>query len=163
MNRSKSPLSSYIVAIVVAGCGGGSPAQDASDVESASSEGEGADAPTESEAEIAWADMNRDQRMEYMGLTVLPGMKALFEQYDPKGFAEFKCQTCHGDDMQAVDYAMPNGLFALSKPDPIPDSMDYDADMTKFMLEKVKPEMAKMLGQESNPEFGCFNCHDAEE
>jgi hypothetical protein len=143
------------------GCGGTQPAEDASDVESPATESEQA-SPSES-APVAWADMDRNQRMEFMGLTVLPEMKKLFQDYDAKGFAEFKCQTCHGNDMKEVDYKVPNGLFALTKPDPIPGSMEYDAEVTKFMQDKVMPEMATMLGKQPGTEFGCFNCHETEE
>lgn len=111
------------------------------------------------ETKLEWKDMNREQRMEFMGLTVLPEMKKLFQEYDAS-YGEFKCQTCHGDDMKEVDYKMPNGLFALEKPDPIPASKEYDAKVTEFMMDKVKPKMAELLGE---PEFGCFGCHDAEE
>jgi hypothetical protein len=160
MNRTRSLIQSAVV-LLVAGCGGAPAPQDASNVESAATEsGQSSSAEPE---QVAWADMDRDQRMEFMGLTVLPGMKKLFQDYDAKGFAEFKCQTCHGKDMKEVDYKMPNGLFALTKPDPIPDATDYDAEMTKFMQETVKPEMANMLGMKTDTEFGCFNCHDTEE
>jgi hypothetical protein len=160
MKRNKSPLWNPLVVFLAVGCGGAPPAQDAADVEAKSTQ---ADAPAEAEPRtVAWADMDRNQRMEFMGLTVLPEMKKLFEEYDAKGFAEFKCQTCHGNDMKEVDYRMPNGLFALAKPDPIPGSMEYDAPMTKFMQEKVMPEMATMLGMEPGTQFGCFNCHEAE-
>lgn len=160
MNRSQRTVVAFVTAAATLGCGGGPEAQDPSAVESevkASEPEAGADT-----AEVAWADMDRNQRMEFMGLVVLPKMKALFQEYDAS-YAEFKCETCHGSDMQAVDYKMPNGLFALSKPDPIPGSMEYDAKVTKFMQERVVPEMAQMFGQEPGTEFGCFGCHEAEE
>ncbi len=111
---------------------------------------------------LAWKDMDRDQRMEFMGLTVLPEMKKLFQEADPEGYKDFKCQTCHGENMQEVDYKLPNGLFALEKPDPIPASKEYDEEVTAFMMDKVVPRMAELMQMEPVKEFGCFNCHEAE-
>jgi hypothetical protein len=157
-------FSAALVALSVGACGGGQPAADASSVDStseaASSDGEES-APAE--PALAWADMNRDQRMEFMGLTVMPEMKKVFQGADPEGYKDFKCQTCHGEDMQKVDYKMPNGLFALTKPDPMPDALEYDAKTTKFMADEVQPKMAALLGAEPGTTFTCFSCHDAEE
>lgn len=144
-------------------CGGGQPADSAADVESeGTAVSEGGDSSAEV-PELAWAEMNRDQRMEFMGLTVLPEMKKVFQEADPDGYKDFKCQTCHGEDMQAVDYKMPNGLFALEKPDPIPASTEYDAKTTTFMMETVVPKMAGLMGMEPGKELNCFSCHDSEE
>lgn len=153
------PASILSVWMAAVACGGGQQAaEDPSSAQSTSevtAESSAAPAPA-----LAWADMNREQRLEYMGLTIVPEMKKLFQANDPKAYAEFTCKTCHGEDMQAVDYKMPNGLFALEKPDPMPAAMDYDAETTKFMAEQVVPRMAELLG---NDAFNCFNCHDAEE
>jgi hypothetical protein len=159
----KHAIYSFSVFALVAACGGGQPASDASSVEATSEAASSSEAEPTAEPALKWADMNRDQRMEFMGLTVMPEMKKVFQDADPEGYKEFKCQTCHGQDMQAVDYKMPNGLFALSKPDPLPAAMEYDAKTTKFMNEVVTPKMASLFGTEPGTGFGCFNCHDAEE
>jgi hypothetical protein len=152
------------VVLNLAACGGSKPADDATSVDTSSDDvSTGSNAETTPAPEVAWADMNRDQRMEYMGLTVLPEMKKVFQAADAEGYKDFKCQTCHGEDMQAVDYKMPNGLFALTKPDPIPASTEYDAATTKFMVDEVMPKMAKLMGGEPGTTFTCFNCHDSEE
>lgn len=106
--------------------------------------------------------MNREQRLEFMGTTVQPAMDKLFKEYDPVGFKVFKCQTCHGQDMRAVDYRLPNGLYALPETDTLEASKDYDERMTQFMMEQVTPKMAELLGTEPGKAFGCFSCHEKE-
>lgn len=113
---------------------------------------------------VKWADKDRKQRMEHMGIVVLPEMKKLFGAYDSAGFGSFKCDECHGKDAKAVDYKMPNGLYPLDKNDPIKGAMDYDAKITKFMMEQVTPKMAELLDSKpwspENPTgVGCFTCH----
>lgn len=117
-----------------------------------------------SEGEPSWHDMDRDARMTYMGTVVLPGMKSAFKQ---QGFDTFKCGNCHGADYKEVDFKMPNDLTPLNPDNPIQSGMDLDEEMTKFMVSVVLPEMAKMLGEETDittgkGEFGCLSCHLSE-
>lgn len=118
-------------------------------------------------SDVPWEQKNHQQRLEYMGLVVYPKMKELFQAYDPEYFGEFKCQTCHGEDMEAVDYEMPNSLIALSAENTIEEAMSYDPETSKFMAEKVVPKMAELLGEDPvDPQegsgFGCFACHQKE-
>ena len=106
---------------------------------------------------LSWASMNREQRLEYMGLIVLPEMKQLFQRYDDS-YSEFKCQTCHGEDMEEVDFKMPNGLFSLVRPNPIPGAREYDERVTEFMQSNVVPRMGELLGKTGS--ISCFTCHD---
>jgi hypothetical protein len=140
-----------LCAWTLAACGGGAqgPAQTPTPKQPASEE------------QLAWKDMNRAQRQDFMGLTVLPEMQALFRAQNPNDKTEFKCQTCHGEDMQAVDFKMPNGLFELSATDPIAGAKEYDALTTQFMQEIVSPKMAQLLGQEP-AKTTCFTCHGSE-
>lgn len=122
---------------------------------------EGGEAGGEEGGELAWHDMNRDQRMTHMGTVVLPGMKAAFKQ---QGFDSFTCANCHGQDYKEVDFQMPNDLTPLNAENPIQSGMDMDEEMTKFMVSVVLPEMAEMLGEETDVttgkgEFGCLSCH----
>ena len=39
---------------------------------------------------VPWANKDHKQRMEYMGIVVLPEMKKVFQGYDATGFAQFK-------------------------------------------------------------------------
>lgn len=113
---------------------------------------------------VPWKDKTHEQRMEYMGIVVQPAMKELFKGYDENEFKQFKCQTCHGDDMNERKYEMPSdSIYPLDKNDPIKGATEYDEKMTKFMVEKVTPEMAKLLDTEPGPDFGCMTCHPAAE
>lgn len=126
-------------------------------------EGEGGDDEGES-GEATWADMDREARTTYMGAVVMPAMKTAFQQH---GFDTFKCANCHGNDFKEVDFKMPNDLTPLNPDNPIQSGMDLDEEMTKFMVSVVTPEMAKMLGKQTDVttgkgEFGCLSCHLSE-
>src|SRR5687767_10602138 len=41
--------------------------------------------------QVAWADMTKPQRGQYMAAVVMPKMKALFRSFDEKEFAEMNC------------------------------------------------------------------------
>ena len=130
--------------------------------------GEGGAATEPGAPGVAWADKTFKQRQEYMGITVLPKMKSLFQGHDATAFGTFKCQTCHGNDMAAKKFKMPNdGIYPLNPADPVKGAREYDEKITKFMLEQVTPQMAEMLDEtmisKDNPNgFGCMRCHPAE-
>lgn len=117
---------------------------------------------------MAWKDMNHEQRAAFMKQTVVPTMKPLFQEYDAKRFGEFNCKTCHGAGAADGSFKMPNpALPVLPSPDKF---MEFAKDPKnqpgiKFMAEKVKPTMAKLLQEaEFDPktnqgEFGCSACH----
>jgi hypothetical protein len=120
--------------------------------------------------QVAWKDMTKEQRGKYMGVVVLPKMRELFRSVDGEKYAAIGCPTCHGKDARARAFEMPN-------PDimPLPATqedwgklMQEKPEMLKFMGEKVKPEMARLLGvpeynpQNSQPQpdaLGCSTCH----
>lgn len=118
--------------------------------------------------DVAWADKTFQQRKEWMGIEVLPKMKATFKAYDEAQFKGFGCDTCHGADGKENNYAMPtDSIYPLDKTDPVGKAMEYDEAVTKFMLEKVEPEMAAMLGTtpydpKTQQGFSCFGCHPTE-
>ena len=118
--------------------------------------------------QVAWKDMTKPQRGKYMFMVVMPKMKELFRTFDGKEFAEFGCGTCHGAGAKDRSFTMPNPeIFALpSTPAEFGELMKQKPEWVKFMGEKVKPEMAKLLGlkefEPQNPQpgtFGCSNCH----
>jgi hypothetical protein len=106
--------------------------------------------------DVAWDDKTFQQRMEHMGLVVFPSMKEAFQGYDADRFADFKCQTCHGDDMKDVKYEMPNAATPLDPADPVADGNGIDEAMTKFMLESVLPKMKEHL---AGHDVTCNTCH----
>lgn len=124
----------------------------------------GGDDGGEEAGEQVWADMDRGARLEYMGTVVMPKMKEAFKQ---RGFDTFKCANCHGANYKEVDFEMPNDLTPLNPENPIQSGMDLDEEMTKFMVSTVTPQMAEMLGKETDVttgkgEFGCLSCHLSE-
>ncbi|MFV8752446.1 hypothetical protein ACNOYE_18015 [Nannocystaceae bacterium ST9] len=112
---------------------------------------------------LAWADMDRGKRLEYMGTTVMPKMKEAFKAQGQ----DIKCANCHGNNYKEVDFAMPNDLTPLNPDNPIQSGMDIDEETTKFMVSVVLPQMAEMLGEQTDVttgkgEFGCLSCHLSE-
>jgi hypothetical protein len=123
-------------------------------------------------AKIDWATMKFDARKKYMKATVLPEMKKVFAAFDPKGFANVTCATCHGKDAAEKKFKMPNpdlpklpgptdraGFMAMAEKKP---------EVVKFMGTQVKPKMASLLGlaewtPASPTGFACYNCHTHEE
>ncbi len=152
-----------VLAAAAMGCGGGGQAAGGGgDTTPAGGGGTEPASTAESgggaEAEVAWADMDRAKRMEFMGLQVLPEMKALFQSHDSGEYGGFQCQNCHGDDFESVDFKMPNSLYGLPEADPIKAANDYNPEVTKFMMEKVVPTMSKLLSKDVT----CFSCHQKE-
>ena len=123
-------------------------------------------APTALPADLAWPDMNDDQKAEYMRQKVLPNMESLFKEIDPEEFAQFTCDTCHGEGAEDKgELHMPNPQ--LPKLDPaggFAADKEKHPKMTEAMMQRVVPTMAVLLNtQPYNPAtqkgFGCFDCH----
>lgn len=118
---------------------------------------------------VAWSQKTHSQRLDWMGLEVLPQTMSLFQAYDPEGYSEFRCQTCHGEEMESRDFKMPNPeLYALSPTSPLEEAREYDEEVTQFMADKLVPGMARLLDThpfdpESSSGFGCFGCHPVAE
>jgi cytochrome c553 len=147
-------LSGALLLVALCACGGsGKGAEDASSA-------------YEPQSTTPWKDKSREQRMDWMGIAVFPKMRKLFLEQDSEKYRDFACQTCHGNDMELVDFRMPNTLFALSKSDTLAQAKEYDEKTTDFMLGAVVPEMAKLLDMdaftlENQSGFGCMGCHPA--
>lgn len=125
---------------------------------------EGAMQEAAQEEPATWATMDRKARFTYMGTVVFPAMKKSFQGHDEKQFADFKCQTCHGDDMKEVDFKMPNAITPLGAADPMQSGIDMDEAMAKYMADIVLPQMGEMLNMEADPKgekggVSCFTCH----
>ena len=155
--------------------GGAATAADTAGAEGGAAEGGAAEGGAEGGATtepgapgVAWAQKTFKQRQEWMGIEVLPKMKQAFQAHDATGFAQFKCQTCHGKDMNEKKFKMPNdGIYPLNPTDPVKGAKEYDEKMTKFMVEVVEPQMAALLDEKvmskDNPKgFGCLRCHPSE-
>lgn len=116
--------------------------------------------------EVGWADMNKDQRIDYMKSVVLPRMKVAFTSFNPDRYSGMNCVTCHGDSAADGSFKMPNPR--LPKLPATPEGFKLLAEekpaVMEFMKNEVKPKMASMLGvPDWNPEtksgFGCMECH----
>lgn len=97
--------------------------------------------------------------------TVLPRMKAEFVAFDGKRFGRMSCATCHGEGVAAGAFAMPNpALPKLSAADTFARHRMLTPEISRFMLEKVEPDMAALLelspyDPATHQGFGCFACH----
>jgi mono/diheme cytochrome c family protein len=124
--------------------------------------------------EVAWKDMTYAQKKAYMKSAVMPKMKTVFQEFDPKTFKKFDCATCHGKDGVERKFKMPsNGIHPLpNTPEAFQAKMKEEPTWpkwTKFMAEKVEPAMGTLLDvpvfDPKNPvkgAFGCGNCHKLE-
>lgn len=100
-----------------------------------------------------------------MKTVVMPRMKELFSAWEPEHHADMKCVACHGEGAKTQTFKMPNPkLPKLSYTDNFKKEREAHPNGTQFMMEKVVPEMIRLLGVEPfNPAtgkgFGCGACH----
>ncbi len=112
-----------------------------------------------------WHDMNEQARIDWMVSNVLPIAAEDFRAYDAERFANMSCETCHGDNAEAVHYELPSAqLPRLAAPgSPQWEQMTHSPGYA-FMNDIVTPTMATLVGEErysaEHPDgFGCFECH----
>lgn len=150
---------------------GAAPASDDGGVAAADdgAAGEGGEDTEPGAPGVAWHDKTFDQKKTWMGVEVFPKMKAAFQGHDAATYKKFTCDTCHGEDGKEKGYEMPtDSIYPLNPNDPIKGAMEYDEEITKFMMDVVTPQMIEMLEGEQpysadNPNgFGCMSCHPAE-
>lgn len=111
--------------------------------------------------DLPFDQLDHDQRAEFMKQRVMPAMRPLFLQHDPVKFANFGCQTCHGEGWKEGAFGMPNDRLPKLGNDVTKKFKRADID---FMLTEVKPTMARLLKEKewspSDPSgFDCFACH----
>jgi hypothetical protein len=116
--------------------------------------------------ELGWAEMGKQERIDYMKAVVLPRMKQAFVHFSPDRYSKMNCMTCHGDSAADGSFKMPNPRLPKlpSTPDGFKKLAADKPAVMDFMKNEVKPKMAALLGKpEYNPEtnsgFGCMECH----
>ncbi len=183
--RAPLLLSSTLVIGLFVACGGGNPDPKTAGPEGSTSASASSAAPVASSAEPVastsavasvapsasatapkWDGMGKEERINVMKTMVMPKMGELFKAHDGKKFKEITCKTCHGPGAKDGNFKMPNaGLPKLNAKDGFKKHMDKaHADITKFMMTKVVPEMAGILGKPvydpaTHTGFGCGGCH----
>jgi mono/diheme cytochrome c family protein len=169
--ESKMKLSFVaIAALTMAAAGCGSPPAPETPTTDDAPKGDVADVEGDDGAAVTWATMSKDQKIEHMKEAVMPKMGEVFAAFDSDRYGKIKCSTCHGPGANEGKFEMPSpDLPKLSKPtgdgEPFAEEMDFNPEMTKFMMEKVTPEMVKLLpgvkayDPETHEGFGCFGCH----
>jgi hypothetical protein len=123
-------------------------------------------APPPPAAASGWAAMDFGERKRHMKNVVLPRMKEVFVAFDAARYGRMTCVTCHGEGAADGGFRMPNPSLPKlpASPEGFKRLSNEKPQMTQFMLTKVKPMMAKLLGlpeltPESRGGFGCMACH----
>jgi hypothetical protein len=113
-----------------------------------------------------WDKWSHDWKLAYMKSDVMPKMGALFHEFDAKRYDEPKCVLCHGAGAKDGSFTMPNP--ELPKLDLTPAGFKKlqakKPKVMEFMLKKVEPQMASLLGEpafdpKTKTGFGCTGCH----
>lgn len=134
---------------------------------SAAASGSGEASAAGSGAVANFDSLDHAARIKLMKTVVVPEVGAEMTAFDPKRWPKVECKTCHGKSAEDGTFKMPNP--DLPKLDPAwfgPNPPADKKDILEFMETKMKPHMAKILGQAEfdpqNPKaggFGCLECH----
>lgn len=105
-----------------------------------------------------WEEMSAFEKELYMAGKVTPVMAELFQGANAERYADFSCETCHGESMREVDFKMPTAeLYPL--PEPGSEAWAHletnFPEVMSFMKETVTPAMGTLLGVEGS----CLHCH----
>jgi hypothetical protein len=118
-------------------------------------------------AAVPFDQLDHAGKIKLMKEHVVPEVGAEMTAFDPKKWPKVECKTCHGKSAE-------DGTFKMPNPDlPKLDMAWFGAnppadkkDILEFMEKKMKPDMARILGQKefdpAHPEaggFGCLECH----
>ena len=148
--------------VAAAACGGGQ-AEPVTPTTPSASTSDSSTAPTDGAGPVWKSDMTKDQQVAYMKANVAPRMGKVFQEHDAKKYAEFSCKTCHGPQYKEPKEFLPK----LTMKDGNLTAFTDKPEISKFMHEKVVPEMAAAMGQKAydpatKQGFGCMGCHAVE-
>jgi hypothetical protein len=166
LTRASVPFFALLIGAAFAACGGGgggtgpaNPAGGGGESSASASAGASSASPEQ------WASMSKDDRANYMREQVVPRMGALLSTAFPDKFSKVTCRTCHGKNGSENGFKMPNpDLPALDPTDHFKAHEAKTPQLLHFMMEKVTPEMAALVGEKpydpaTKQGFGCFECH----
>ena len=142
-----------LVIVLSAGCGSKAPAP--------ASPGPGDGSAVVVLPDVPFAQLDHEQRIAFMKQKVLPVMTPLFKNHDPKSFADFSCQTCHGSQAKDGHFDMPNPQLPKLN---FKDLSKFKKEDLEWMGKQIMPTMGQVLNlplySEDNPTgFGCLACH----
>jgi mono/diheme cytochrome c family protein len=111
--------------------------------------------------DVPFAKLDHKQQIAFMKQKVMPAMKPVFQNHDPKDFAEFHCTVCHGDGAKEGKFDMPNPKLPKLN---FQDMSKFKKEDLEWMGKEVMPTMGKILNlplyTPDNPTgFGCLACH----
>ncbi len=170
--RAMKHALAFALVLAAASCGSKQPTTTAptgagSASGSAAGSAEGSAAGSGAGAAVNFDTLDHAGKIKVMKTQVVPEMGAEMTAFDPKRWPKVECKTCHGKSADDGTFKMPNP--DLPKLDPSwfgPNPPADKKDVLEFMEEKMKPHMAKILGQPEfdpkNPNaggFGCLECH----
>ncbi len=163
MNRLSYAIvpSVFVVTALLAACGGATDSAPPATPAAASTP-----APAPAAPAMAWADsLTQEQKVAIMKTSVVPRVGPLFQAADAQRYTGFGCKSCHGPDgMKAPTEYLPHLTMKDGKLTCFTDK----ADVSKFMAQKVVPEMASALGVKpfdpaTHTGFGCPGCHTVDQ
>jgi hypothetical protein len=115
---------------------------------------------------LSWAEKSEEQRMGFMAGWVTPRTHQMFAEHDSSFKDGFSCDTCHGENAEALDYEMPSpDLYALPRENTLQESIEYDPEMTQFMQNTLTPQITAMFnqGEGRRAKVDCFSCHPVDD
>lgn len=153
-----------LVASPLIGCGGAQPAANTPVAPPAADSAAATSAPTAATAAPAGPVWNRnaskDEQIAFMKANVAPRMGKVFQAHDAGHNASFGCVTCHGPAYKEPKEFLPHLTMTGGKLTAFAEK----PEVSKFMAEKVVPEMAAAIGMKpydpkTHDGFGCGGCH----
>jgi len=114
--------------------------------------------------DVPFETLQHEQQVAFMKQKVMPVMKPLFQNHNPKAFAEFGCVTCHGAGAKEGHFDMPNPKLPKLN---FGDMSKFKKEDVEWMGKEIMPTMGKILNlplySKDNPTgFGCLACHTQE-
>jgi hypothetical protein len=160
---TSSTLALFALSLLVA-CGGNEPAPV---TPAAPGTATPAATPAATAAPVAVAAFRdaktKDQQVAFMKTVIDPRMGPVFKAHSATRYADFSCKTCHGPNYVEPKLFLPK----LTMKGGNITSFAEKPEVSKFMAEKVVPEMAAAMGEKpydpaTHQGFGCGGCHAIE-